>query len=296
MTDTVRPSKLQVWVLAARPRTLPAAIAPVIVGSALAYKAGAFQVWAALACLLGAVFIQIATNFANDVYDFKKGADVNRVGPTRVTTAGMLSPGQVEAGMWIVFGLAALCGVYLIYLGGWPILIIGLASILSGIAYTGGPFPLGYNGLGDVFVFVFFGLVAVTGTFYVQAGLPTLDVLLASLTMGALITNILVVNNVRDAETDQAAGKRTLAVLLGRPAARLEYDLFLALAYLVPIGLLLGFGYGGWVLLPLISLPLAIRHTRAVRTITGPALNKTLGGTAQLVAIFAVLFAIGIAL
>jgi 1,4-dihydroxy-2-naphthoate octaprenyltransferase len=284
------------WFLAARPRTLPAAIAPVIVGSALAYRAGAFQPLAALACLLGAVFIQIATNFANDVYDFKKGADVNRVGPTRVTTAGLLTPNQVEAAMWLVFGLAALCGVYLIFLGGWPILVIGIASILAGIAYTGGPFPLGYNGLGDIFVFVFFGLVAVLGTFYVQAGLPTLEVILASLTMGALITNILVVNNVRDADTDKAAGKRTLAVLLGRPAARLEYDLMLALAYLIPVALLLGFHFGGWILLPLLSLPLAVQHTRAVRTITGPALNKTLGGTAQLAALFAVLFSIGIIL
>jgi 1,4-dihydroxy-2-naphthoate octaprenyltransferase len=295
MTDLVQPSKLQAWVLAARPRTLPAAIAPVIVGSALAYKAGAFQPLAALACLLGAVLIQIATNFANDVYDFKKGADVNRVGPTRVTTAGLLSPGQVEIGMWVVFGLAALCGVYLIYLGGWPILIIGVASILAGIAYTGGPFPLGYNGLGDIFVFVFFGLIAVMGTYYVQAGLPTLEVVFASLTMGALITNILVVNNVRDADTDKVAGKRTLAVFLGRPAARAEYVILLVVAYAVPLLLLLR-GWGGWLLLPWLSLPLAYRLTQNLYTQQGPILNRTLGGSAQLVALFAILFAIGVAL
>lgn len=283
------------WLLAARPRTLPAAIAPVIVGSALAYKAGAFQPLAALACLLGAVLIQIATNFANDVYDFKKGADVNRVGPTRVTTAGLLTPNQVELGMWLVFGLAALCGVYLIYLGGWPILIIGLAAILAGIAYTGGPFPLGYNGLGDVFVFVFFGLIAVTGTYYVQAGLPTLEVGLASLTMGALITNILVVNNVRDADTDKAAGKRTLAVLLGRPAARLEYVSLLVIAYAVPV-ILLWQGFGGWVLLPLLSFPIAYRLAQNLFTQHGPILNRTLGGSAQLVALFATLFALGVML
>ncbi len=287
-------TKTQSWILAARPRTLPAAIAPVIVGSALAFKAGAFQPLAALAALLGAVLIQIATNFANDVYDFKKGADVNRVGPTRVTTAGLLTAGQVELGMWVVFGLAVLCGIYLVYLGGWPIVIIGIASILSGIAYTGGPFPLGYNGLGDVFVFVFFGLIAVMGTYYVQAGLPALEVVLASLTMGALITNILVVNNVRDADTDRAAGKRTLAVLFGRDAARAEYVVMAVLAYAVPMVLFALGRASAWSFLPFLSLPLVVHYTRNLYTQTGPVLNKTLGGIAQLAAAFAVLVAIGL--
>lgn len=287
---------MNAWFLAARPRTLPAAIAPVIVGTALAYKAGSFQPLAALAALLGAVLIQIATNFANDVYDFKKGADVNRVGPTRVTTAGLLTAQQVETGMWVVFGLAVLCGIYLVYLGGWPIVIIGIASILAGIAYTGGPFPLGYNGLGDIFVFVFFGLIAVMGTYYVQAGLPTWGVFLASLPMGALITNILVVNNVRDTETDKVAGKRTLAVLFGPNAARAEYVVMAVLAYAVPVVLFFTGQASAWVFLPFLSIPLTYNYIRNLYTQTGPILNKTLGGTAQLVAIFAVLFALGLAL
>ena len=287
---------MNAWILAARPRTLPAAIAPVIVGSALAYKAGSFQPLAALAALLGAICIQIATNFANDVYDFKKGADVNRVGPVRVTTAGLLTPGQVETGMWVVFGLAAVCGLYLINIGGWPILVIGLASIVSGIAYTGGPFPLGYNGLGDVFVFIFFGLAAVLGTYYVQAGPPALPAALAALAMGALVTNILVVNNVRDADTDRAAGKRTVAVLFGRPAARAEYVVLAVLAYAVPALLFFSAHASPWIFLPWLSLPLAVRHTRNLYSQTGPILNQTLGGTAQLAALFAALFAVGIIL
>lgn len=295
------------WFLASRPRTLPAAIAPVIVGSALAYRAGAFVPLAALAALLGAVFIQIGANLANDVYDFKKGADVNRIGPTRVTTAGLLSPRQVEIGMWVVFGLAALCGLYLAWLGGWPIAAIGLAAIAAAIAYTGGPFPLGYNGLGDVFVFIFFGLAAVMGTYYVQAGAPTWDAFLASLTMGALITNILVVNNVRDADTDRAAGKRTLAVIFGRPAARAEYVAMLFIAYVVPVAHSLIFAGPRseakaanpslWLLLPLLSLPFAARLTRTLYTRTdGPALNRALAGTAQFAALYAVLFSIGLVL
>ncbi len=287
---------LKIWVTAARPRTLTAAIAPVVVGSALAYEAGSFELWAALAALFGAVFIQIGTNFANDLYDFKKGADINRVGPLRVTTAGLLSPRQVEIGMWVVFGLAALCGLYLIYLGGWPILVIGLVSIAAGIAYTAGPFPLGYNGLGDVFTFVFFGLAAVMGTYYVQAGAPTPEVILASLPMGALITNILVVNNVRDVDTDRAAGKRTLAVLFGRSTARAEYFLMLVIAYAVPC-ILLQLTLKVWITLPLLSLPIAVRLKRAVfGADDGPTLNKALAGSAQLAALFAVLFAIGIVL
>jgi 1,4-dihydroxy-2-naphthoate octaprenyltransferase len=163
-------SPRQAWILAARPKTLPAAAAPVVVGTAVALSEGVFSPGPALAALLGALLIQIATNFANDVFDYKKGADTGqRLGPLRVTQAGLLTPAQVMAGMWLTFGLAVLVGVYLVWVGGWPIVVIGLLSILSGMAYTGGPFPLGYNGLGDLFVFIFFGLVAVGGTYYVQA-------------------------------------------------------------------------------------------------------------------------------
>jgi 1,4-dihydroxy-2-naphthoate octaprenyltransferase len=304
LTTTMKPMEahalqhqFRAWVLAARPRTLTAAIAPVVVGTALAYRAGAFQPLAALAALLSALCIQIGTNFANDLYDFKKGADTDvRLGPTRVTSAGLLTPRQVETGMWVVFGLAAALGLYLIYVGGWPILVIGAASILAGLAYTAGPFPLGYNGLGDVAVFIFFGLAAVMGTYYVQARALTLEALWAAVPIGAMTTNIIVVNNVRDADTDRAVGKRTLAVLLGRNAARLEYASLMVVAYATPFVLWLGYQFGPWVLLPLLTLPTAFRLARAVNTDVGPALNRTLGGTAQLLALYGGLFSLGLLL
>ncbi len=281
------------WLLAARPNTLPAAVVPVLVGSALAFRDGAFQPLAALAALFAAVCIQIGTNLANDVHDFRKGADTARVGPTRVTTAGLLAPEAVERGMWLVFGLAALAGLYLVYVGGWPIVLIGVASILAGVAYTAGPFPLGYNGLGDLFVFLFFGLAGVMGTYYVQALAVTWPAFLAAIPVGALTTNVIVVNNVRDADTDRAVGKRTLAVLLGRIVARAEYALLVAVAYLTPLALWLGFGLPVWTLLPWVTLPWAVSLTRMVYTVLGPGLNKALVGTARLLAVFGALFALG---
>ena len=207
--------------MASRPRTLPASVAPVIVGTALAIQADAFKPAAAVVALLCALLIQIGSNFANDLGDFRRGTDEQgRVGPTRVTTAGLLTPGQVKAGMFVVFGLAALGGLYLIILGGWPILVVGVLSIVAAIAYTAGPLPFGYYGLGDLGTFVFFGLVAVGGTYYVQVHAMTPAVWLGAVAMGCLVTAILVVNNVRDADTDRQAGKRTLAVLLGRRGAR----------------------------------------------------------------------------
>jgi 1,4-dihydroxy-2-naphthoate octaprenyltransferase len=276
---------------------LTAAIVPVVVGTAVAVRAGVFDPWVALAALFSAVMIQIGTNFANDVFDFKKGADTHtRLGPTRVTSAGLLTPREVEAGTWVVFGLAAASGLYVIYAGGWPILVIGAASILAGLAYTAGPFPLGYNGLGDLAVFIFFGLIAVMGTYYAQARAVTLDAFLAAAPVGALATAILVVNNVRDADTDRAAGKRTLAVLLGRGAARAEYLVLLLLAYAAPFVLWRLRAADRWVLLPLLTLPLAIRLARVVITTDGPALNRALAGTAQLLALYGLLFALGIIL
>jgi 1,4-dihydroxy-2-naphthoate polyprenyltransferase len=289
-----RPSLVAPWIIAARPKTLPAAIVPVIVGTALAVRDGVFNPWAALAALVCAVLIQIGTNFANDVYDFKKGADTTRIGPTRVTTAGLLSPQAVERGTWAAFGLAALLGLYLVSIGGWPILVLGLASILAGLAYTAGPFPLGYNGLGDIAVFIFFGLVAVVGTYYVQALTAPAYVFVAAVPVGAIATAIIVVNNIRDADTDKVAGKRTLAVLLGRDAARTEYAFLLALAYAVPPVLWLGFGFSGVVLLPLLSLPLAWQLVKAVRHDLGPALNRSLVGTSRLLLIYGLLFALGL--
>jgi len=288
---------VRAWIMASRPRTLTASIVPVVVGTAVAVRDGVFNPWVALAALFSAVMIQIGTNLANDLFDFKKGADTHtRLGPTRVTSAGLLTPREVEIGMWVVFGLAAASGLYVIYVGGWPMLVIGVASILAGVAYTAGPFPLGYNGLGDLAVFIFFGLVAVLGTYYAQARAVTLGVLLAAVPVGALATAILVVNNVRDADTDRAAGKRTLAVLLGRGAARAEYAVLLTLAYAAPLALWLLRGASVWALLPLLTLPVAVRLARVVITTEGPALNRALAGTAQLLALYGVLFALGIAL
>ncbi|MCX6031495.1 MAG: 1,4-dihydroxy-2-naphthoate polyprenyltransferase [Chloroflexi bacterium] len=290
-----KPHRGRAWLIASRPHTLPAAIAPVIVGAALAGQAGAFKPLAALAALLAALLIQIGANFANDLGDYRRGADAaGRVGPTRVTSAGLLTPAEVTAGMWTVFGLAAACGLYLIALGGWPVAVIGVLSIAAGIAYTAGPLPLGYYGLGDLAVFIFFGLVAVVGTYYVQTRALTLVAFVAAVPMGALITAILVVNNVRDADTDRAAGKHTLAVLLGRRGARAEYLLLMLAAYLTPIALWLGFAMRPTVLLPLVTLPLAVPLIRAVLTVLGPPLNRTLAGTAQLAVIFAIALAVGV--
>ena len=228
--------------------------------------------------LLCALLIQIGSNFANDLGDFRRGTDEHgRVGPIRVTTAGLLTPGQVKAGMFVVFGLAALGGLYLIILGGWPILVVGVLSIVAAIAYTAGPLPFGYYGLGDLGTFVFFGLVAVGGTYYVQAHAMTSAVWLGAVAMGCLVTAILVVNNVRDADTDRQAGKRTLAVLLGRRGARIEYALLLAVAYAVPAILWLGLGMTPWVMLAWLTLPLAVRLARAVFTVLGPRFEQDAG-------------------
>lgn len=288
-------STRQAWLLASRPRTLPAAVAPVLVGSALAVQAGQFHWPAALAALVTAVALQIGANFANDLGDFRRGADTTgRVGPTRATTAGWISPSRMSLGMWLTFGAAALAGLYLIWRGGWPALIVGLASILAGLAYTLGPFPLGYHGLGDVAVFLFFGLVGVVGTYYVQAlGVTTLSVV-AAIPVGATVTAILVVNNIRDADTDRAAGKRTIAVRFGRRGARIEYLILLGVAYAVPVILFLLFAQSGWVLLPWLSLPITVGLIRVVLTVLGPPLNMALAGTARLAAIFAALLSLGL--
>ncbi len=299
MTDTVSPAsaaaRRRAWIMASRPRTLPAAVAPVVVGTALAIHDAAFRPLAAVVALVAALLIQIGSNFANDLGDYLRGADArDRVGPLRVTTAGLLTPREVQAGMLVVFGLAALCGLYLIILGGWPILLVGIFSIVAAMLYTIGPAPFGYYGLGDLATFIFFGLVAVGGTYYVQRGALTPAVWLGGVAMGCLVTAILVVNNVRDADTDRAAGKRTLAVLLGRRGARIEYLLLLAVAYAVPLILWLACGYGVGVMLAWLTLPLAYRQARAVFIVLGPALNKTLAGTAQLAVAYALALAVGV--
>jgi 1,4-dihydroxy-2-naphthoate octaprenyltransferase len=283
------------WLIAIRPATLTAAVAPVLVGSAVAARAGGFRLGPAAAALAGAMLLQIGANLANDVDDFERGADTAaRRGPTRVTQSGLLRPRQVRRAEWLAFAAAALVGTYLIAVAGWPIALLGLAAIAAGWAYTGGPWPLGYHGLGDACVFLFFGLAAVAGTAYVQTGGLEPLALVAALPVGALITAILVVNNTRDADSDRLAGKRTLAVRLGAGGGRIEYALLLAVAYAVP-PLLWSAGASAWVLLPLATLPLALRRVVAMaRARDGTAFNALLGATARLQLLFAALFAAGL--
>jgi 1,4-dihydroxy-2-naphthoate octaprenyltransferase len=292
-----RPTPLQAWHLAARPNTLPAAVVPVIVGSAVAIADHAFHPGAAIACFLVALLLQIGANFSNDLFDFRRGADTHeRLGPTRVTQSGLLSPRVVALGTVAVMTLAAVAGMYLVYRAGWVLLALGLAAILSALAYTGGPFPLGYNGLGELFVLIFFGFVAVTGTYYTQAREITGLSIAAAIPVGALVVNILVVNNLRDIDTDRAAGKRTIAVRLGPVGTQLEYILLLAVAYLsLPIFWAIGWLNLSW-LLPWITLPLAWLLVQQMRHRTGRALNATLAGTARLELLFGLLLAASIIL
>ena len=292
-----RPTPFQSWVLATRPKTLPAAIVPVVVGSAIAVADATFVPTAAVAALLVALLLQVGANLANDYFDYRSGADTGeRLGPTRVTQSGLIAPRRVLAGTLVVVALAAVCGLYLVWRGGWPILALGLLAILATFAYTAGPLPLGYNGLGEVFVLLFFGLVAVAGTYYVQARTLTPLALAASLPIGCPVTAILVVNNLRDMETDRRAGKRTLAVRLGRRATQLEYTALLVLPFLLlPLfwasGLL-----SRWWWLPWLASPLAISLIRHVFHDTGAALNASLARTAQLHLLFGLLLAVAIVL
>lgn len=264
-------------------------------GSALAWRDGGFRWDAFIVCLLVALLLQIGSNLANDVFDFERGTDTaERMGPTRVTQAGLLTPSQVKAGMAVVFGLAAVLGSYLAWIGGWVILVIGLAAILSAIAYTGGPFPLGYYGLGDVFVFLFFGVAAVAGTYYIHAGSVSAAAWWMTIPPGSIITAILVVNNLRDLKNDRKAGKHTLAVRLGERATKAQYIVCMAVAYLILIP-------AAWLniipstaLLAWLSLPIAIRATKVVLTQNGRPLNAALAGTGQTALLFSILFWIGL--
>lgn len=287
---------LRAWILASRPATLTVAVVPILVGAAVAHGQGPLRVGPLLAALFSALWIQIGTNLANDVFDYEKGADTHqRLGPLRVTQAGLLTPRQVRRGMLLSFGLATLGGVYLAWACGWVIVGIGVASIASGLAYTGGPYPLGYHGLGDVFVFVFFGLVAVCGTVFVAAGRVETLAGLSAVPVGALATAILVVNNVRDAATDRVVGKRTLVARFGRSFGVVEYHVLLGLAYATPL-LLLWRGQGSvWLLLPLLTLPLCVPLCRTmIGPSEGPAMNQALAGTARLLLLYGVCFAIGL--
>lgn len=289
-------ANIKIWLLASRPKTLWAAVAPVLVGTALAAGEGGIKPLVTVAILGAAILIQVGANLANDVYDYLQGADTpERLGPVRVTESGLLTPDQVKTGMVTVFGLAILIGVYLVWVGGWPIVVIGLISILAAMAYTGGPWPLGYYGLGDLMVFVFFGMVAVYGTVYLHTGAFLSASLWGAIPMGALATAILVINNYRDIDTDLRAGKRTLAVRLGRKGTRLEYISLLTLAYLVPVAYWVIQGGSALVMLPFLTLPLAWINVRSLlATVEGPALNATLARTAGLQLLFAGLFTLGL--
>ncbi len=289
---------MRIWLMAARPRTLPAAVAPVLVGTAAAVQFyGRLPRWGAFfAALVGSIFIQIGTNLANDYSDAKRGADTaDRLGPVRVTASGLVTPQRVMRATWVAFGIAVACGVYLTVLAGWVILVIGALSIAAGVLYTGGPRPYGYAGFGEVFVFLFFGLVAVNGSYYVQ--LEELDALPLglSISIGFLATAIIVVNNVRDIETDRRAGKNTLAVRIGREAAVRLYALLIGGAFLaLPIALWAGEASP----LPLIGLlatPLAIRPAKTLEERRdGPALNRALAQTGALLGVFSILVTAGL--
>jgi len=289
-----QPSEVEKWWLAARPRTLPAAAAPVALATAVALADGRAAALPAAAALAGALLLQIGANLANDVFDYEKGVDTEeRLGPPRVTQLGLLTPAAVRRAAAAVFAAAAAVGLYLVAVGGWPIALAGALSIAAGLAYTGGPFPLGYHGLGDLAVFLFFGGVAVCGTYWVQALTLPAHVVAVSVPIGALATAILVVNNLRDVDTDARAGKRTLAVRWGRRAARIEYTLLLLLAYAsCPLLRLSGAAPLG-ALLPLLTLPFAIALVRRVAREQGPVLNDSLAATARLELGFALLLGAG---
>lgn len=294
-TASAQPSKLRVWVMASRPKTLPASLTPVLVGGALAYGAKAFALLPFLAALFGACLIQIGTNLANDYFDFKHGADnADRLGPVRVTQQGLATPREVLWATTVAFGLAVLVGTYLVAVGGYPIVAIGLASILAGIAYTGGPFPLGYNGLGEVFVFLFFGLVAVLGTLYVQAHALMPVAWYVALPVGFLSSAINVVNNLRDIDTDRLAGKKTMAARFGARFTRIEYAALVLGSYLVVLALVALRMLHPLALSVLLTLPMAWKLNRSVHRDVGATLNKTLAGTGQLLLLFGILLSVGL--
>lgn len=287
---------LKPYLLAARPKTLPAALAPVIIGTAMAFADGAGHWPSAVLAAFGALMIQIGTNYANDYYDFVKGSDDHktRLGPTRATAAGWVTPSAMRNAFIIAFGLAVVAGIYLLVRGGWPVLAIGVFSIAAGILYTGGPYPLGYNGLGDIFVFFFFGLVAVGGTYYIQALQINYLVLIAGVAPGLMSTAILAVNNLRDVVDDRASGKRTLPVLFGETFGRLEYVLCMLIGFLVPILLILLTRDHVLSAISSLAFFLTIPSIRIIYVEKpGRIYNKVLASTGQLLFLFSILFAIG---
>lgn len=293
------PGRLKAWWVAARPPTLTIAITPVFVGTALAWSAGAAIHWlVAAVALCAAVLIQIGTNLYNDVGDFERGADgADRLGPPRATSMGWLAPADVRRAAAISFGLAMVLGAYLVSIGGWPIFVVGLASVAAGIAYTGGPRPIAYTASGEIFVFVFFGLIATTGSYFLQTGRLSWDAVTAGAMIGALAAAVLVVNNYRDLDSDRLAGKITLAVRLGHAATRIEFAGLLLFPFAALWVLAVQTGKGSWLLLPVITLPLAVRLIRdLVRAPISPMLNPILKRTARLELAFGLLLSVALVL
>jgi len=290
-------NKLNNWIIASRPKTLPAAVVPVIIGSAVAIHYGKFYPFLSVLALICSLLIQIGTNFTNDLYDFLKGADTEkRKGPLRVLASGMVTVNEMKIAVAAVFVSAFVIGMYLVYHSGIFIFIIGVFSIAAGLAYTAGPYPLAYNGLGDLFVFLFFGLVGTIGTAYLHLGNISPVLIISSIPAGALITNILVVNNYRDIEEDREAGKITLAVKIGRKNTRIQYILLMIISLLTPFVLFYFYNFNYWIFLPYVTIPVIVRLINMMFKFKGSELNKTLELTAKLSAAFALLFAAGLIL
>ncbi|HWD69397.1 MAG TPA: 1,4-dihydroxy-2-naphthoate polyprenyltransferase [Solirubrobacteraceae bacterium] len=292
------PNPARIWVMAARPKTLPLGVAPVLVGTALAGYLHIFHPLRFVAALLGSVFIQIGANLSNDYSDAHRGADTeDRLGPVRVTAGGLVPPRQVLIATYVTFGLAVLCGVYLIAVAGWQLLLIGVASIIAGVLYTGGPRPYGYEGLGEVFVFLFFGIAAVAGSYFAQVKDFSWESLVLSVPIGLIAAAVLVVNNTRDIDTDRRADKRTLAVRLGRERSRRMYAAMVLIAYPVALVPWVFGPLTAWLLLPFLTLPIAAGVIKIVATHSdGPSLNRALAKTGQLQLFFCVLLSAGLLL
>lgn len=289
--------KLNSWLLASRPKTLLAAVVPVMVGSALAISLKKFFLPYSLIALLCSILIQIGTNFTNDLYDYLKGSDTTkRKGPRRVLASGLISVKEMRLAIILVFGVTFVLGLYLVYSAGLIILWVGILSIFAGIIYTAGPFPLAYNGLGDVFVFLFFGIVGTMGTFYLHTQEISMLALIVSIPVGALITNILVVNNYRDVDEDRESNKNTLAVIMGRKFSKWQFIIMIAVSYLTSIILFLKFNYSYWIFLPFLTIPIAVLLVKMLNTLKGEELNKTLELSAKFAGLFGLLLSIGLIL
>ena len=290
-------SKLQSWLLASRPKTLLAAVVPVMVGSALAISMKKFYLPYSIVALLCSILIQIGTNFTNDLYDYLKGSDtIKRKGPRRVLATGLISVSEMRLAIILVFGLTFVLGLYLVYSSGILILWVGILSIFAGIIYTAGPFPLAYNGLGDLFVFIFFGIVGTMGTYYLHTQEISIIAFIVSLPVGALITNILIVNNYRDIEEDREANKKTLTVILGRTFSRWQYIFLIMISYLTSFIMYLNFNYKLWIFLPMLTIPISIILIKMLYTLKGQELNMTLELSAKFAGIYGLLLSIGLIL